>query len=132
MPYTPPPSSQLFVLNPFARIDAMAQHDRFAAATPDMVEAIVTGIGEFAADVYAPLNRVGDTQNPQWRDGTVTMPPGFKQAYKAFVEAGWGSIDGPGDYGGQDLPFTLATVVIRSEEHTSELQSLMRISYAVF
>src|SRR3546814_12268254 len=68
--YTPPTTEQLFVLNHSARIDAMAQHDRFAAATPDMVEAIVTGIGEFAADVYAPLNRVGDTQNPQWRDGT--------------------------------------------------------------
>src|SRR3546814_19792262 len=42
------------------------------------------------------------------------MPPGFKEAYKQFVEAGWGSIDGPGDYGGQDLPFTLATVVIEA------------------
>src|SRR3546814_4983848 len=85
----------------------------------------------------------------------VTMPSGFKEAYRQFVAAGWGSIDGPGAYGGQDLPFTLATVVIealgsanmgfslcsiltpgaihaRSEEHTSELQSLMRISYAVF
>ena len=114
MTYTPPTAEQLFVLNHIARIDAMAQHDRFAAATPDMVEAIVAGIGEFAAEVYAPLNRVGDTQPPKWDNGKVTMPPGFKEAYKAFVEAGWGSIDGPGDYGGQDLPFTLATVVIEA------------------
>ena len=114
MTYTPPTTEQLFVLNHIARIDAMAQHERFAAATPDMVEAIVTGIGEFAADVYAPLNRVGDTQNPKWQDGKVTMPPGFRDAYRQFVAAGWGSIDGPGDYGGQDLPFTLATVVIEA------------------
>src|SRR3546814_6801097 len=79
-----------------------------------MVEAIVAGIGDFAAEVYAPLNRVGDTDNPKWQNGKVTMPPGFKAAYRQFVEAGWGSIDGPGAYGGQDLPFTLAAVVIEA------------------
>ncbi len=114
MTYTPPTTEQLFVLDHIARIDAMAAHDKFAAATPDLVEAIVTGIGEFAADVYAPLNRVGDVQNPQWDDGKVTMPPGFKEAYQAFVDAGWGSIDGPPEYGGQGLPFTLATVIIEA------------------
>ena len=114
MTYTPPTTEQLFVLDHIARIDAMAQHERFADATPDMVEAIVTGIGEFAAEVYAPLNRVGDVQNPKWDDGRVTMPPGFKDAYQQFIDAGWGSLDGPGEFGGQGLPFTLATVVIEA------------------
>ncbi|MBU0863258.1 MAG: acyl-CoA dehydrogenase family protein, partial [Alphaproteobacteria bacterium] len=114
MTYTPPTTEQLFVLDHIARIDAMAAHEKFAAATPDMVEAIVNGIGEFAAEVYAPLNRVGDVQNPKWEDGKVTMPPGFKEAYQAFVDAGWGSIDGPEEYGGQGLPFTLATVIIEA------------------
>ena len=114
MTYTAPTTEHLFVLDHIARIDAMAQHERFAAATPDMVEAIVTGIGDFAAEVYAPLNRVGDVNNPRWEDGKVTMPPGFKEAYRQFVEAGWGSLDGPAAYGGQDLPFTLATVVIEA------------------
>ncbi|HZG33322.1 MAG TPA: acyl-CoA dehydrogenase [Sphingopyxis sp.] len=114
MTYTPPTTEQLFVLDHIAHIGVLAEHERFADATPDMVEAIVTGIGEFAAEVYAPLNRVGDVNNPRWADGKVTMPPGFKDAYKAFVEAGWGSIDGPVDYGGQGLPFTLATVVIEA------------------
>lgn len=111
MTYTPPTTEQLFVLKHIANIDAMAQHERYSEATPDMVEAIVAGIGEFAADVYAPLNRVGDVNNPKWDNGTVTMPAGFKEAYAQFVEAGWGSIDGPTEYGGQGLPFTLAGVV---------------------
>jgi len=114
MTYTPPTTEQLFVLGHIARIDAMAAHDKFATATPDMVEAIVAGIGDFAAEVYAPLNRVGDVTNPKWSDGKVTMPPGFKEAYKQFVDNGWGSIDGPAAYGGQDLPFTLATVVMEA------------------
>lgn len=109
--YTPPTAEQLFVLRHTARIDALAAHPRFAAATPDMVEAIATGVGEFAAEVYAPLNRVGDTQPPRWQDGAVIMPPGFKAAYQAYVDAGWGSIDGPTEYGGMGLPFTLAALV---------------------
>src|SRR3546814_15899057 len=80
----------------------MAAHERFAAATPATVEAIVAGIGDFAAEVYAPLNRAGDTNQPKWNDGRVTMPSGFQEAYRQFVAAGWGSIDGPGAYGGQD------------------------------
>jgi alkylation response protein AidB-like acyl-CoA dehydrogenase len=109
--YTPPTTEQLFVLNHNARIAAMAAHDRFAAATPDMVAAIATGVGAFAAGVYAPLNRVGDTQPPRWEGGRVIMPPGFKDAYRAYVDAGWGSIDGPTEYGGMGLPFTLAALV---------------------
>ena len=111
MTYTPPTAEQLFVLAHVARIDAMAAHDRFAAATPDMVEAIATGVGEFAADVYAPLNRVGDTSPPRWDNGQVIMPPGFKEAYAAYVAAGWGSIDSDPAYGGMGLPFTLAALV---------------------
>lgn len=111
MTYTPPTAEQLFVLDHIARIDAMAAHERFAAATPDMVAAIANGVGEFAAEVYAPLNRVGDTHPPRWDNGTVTMPPGFRDAYQAYVAAGWGSIDGPVAYGGMGLPFTLAGLV---------------------
>jgi alkylation response protein AidB-like acyl-CoA dehydrogenase len=114
MSYTPPTAEQLFVLTHVAEIERMAAHPRFADATPDMVAAIANGIGEFAADVYAPLNRVGDTNPPRWQDGSVIMPPGFKAAYAQFVEAGWGSIDGPTAYGGQGLPFSLAMLVIEA------------------
>lgn len=114
MTFTPPTMEQLFALRTSAGIDAIAATERFAHATPDMVEAIAEGIGTFAAAEYAPLNRVGDTQMPRWADGKVTMPPGFREAYRAFVDAGWGSIDGPTEYGGQGLPFALATLVIES------------------
>src|SRR3546814_6351528 len=101
-----------------------------------MVYAIIDGAARFAEVEYAPLNRSGDIQGAKWNGGAVTMPEGFREAYQAFVENGWGAINGPEDFGGQGLPFALFSVVMedlgRSEEHTSELQSLMRISYAVF
>jgi 3-(methylthio)propanoyl-CoA dehydrogenase len=112
MSYAAPITEQKFVLDHVTRIAELAAFDRFAEATPDMVDAILDGAGAFAAGEWAPLNRVGDTNNPEWKDGGVTMPPGFKAAYQAYVEGGWGTIDCPTEFGGQGLPFSLGFVVL--------------------
>ena len=114
MTYTAPTREQMFVLKHIARMDELAAHDRFAHASEDMVEAIVRGIGEFAAGEFAPLNRSGDTVGATWDEGKVTMPSGFGDAYAKFVEGGWASIDGPEEYGGQALPYTLSALVLES------------------
>lgn len=114
MAFTAPVAEQLFVLKHITGIDALAGHNRFADATPDMVEAIVEGIGAFAAGEFAPLNRIGDTVGARLVNGTVVMPDGFVPAYKAYVANGWGSINAPADFGGQGLPFSLATVALDS------------------
>ena len=112
MTYTPVITEQRFLLDHIVKLEELASHERFADATPDMVEAILVGAGEFAAEEYAPTNRVGDTHYPVWKDGVVTMPPGFKQAYQNFVANGWGSLNGPTDFGGQGLPYALYTALI--------------------
>jgi len=112
MAYTPPTNEQRFVLDHVARIGELAAHPQFADATPDLIDAIVEGAGAFALGEYAPLNRIGDTVGAKWADGAVTMPPGFRAAYQALVENGWGTIVGPKEAGGQGLPFTLGTVVL--------------------
>ncbi len=114
MAFTAPVAEQLFVLKHITGIDALAGHNRFADATPDMVQAIVEGIGEFAAGEFAPLNRIGDTVGARLVGGKVVMPDGFVSAYKAYVANGWGSINAPADFGGQGLPFSLATVALDS------------------
>ena len=112
MSYAPPVTEQLFVLDHIVDIAGLAASERYAAASPDLVEAIVHGAGDFAAGEYAPLNRIGDTVGAKWDDGRVTLPPGFREAYAAYVEGGWGSINGPEAQGGQGLPFALATVIM--------------------
>jgi 3-(methylthio)propanoyl-CoA dehydrogenase len=114
MTYVTPVDEQLFVLKHIAGIDELAAHSRFADATPDMVQAIVEGLGEFANEQFAPLNRIGDTMGAQLVNGKVVMPQGFRAAYQAFVENGWGSINAPADHGGQGLPFALSTVALDS------------------
>jgi butyryl-CoA dehydrogenase len=57
----------------------------------------------------APLNWTGDIKPSSWRDGSVTTTPGFKEAFRQFVEAGWQGLQHPQQYGGQGLPKLVAT-----------------------
>ena len=112
MTYTPPVADQRFVLKHVVGIDELAGHNRFAEATPDLVDAILEGAGQIAAGEFAPLNRTGDEVGAKWSPEAVTMPAGFREAYQAYVEGGWGTLAGPADHGGQGLPLILATVVM--------------------
>jgi alkylation response protein AidB-like acyl-CoA dehydrogenase len=106
MTYTPPVAEQRFLLQHIVKFHELPD------APLDLVDAILEGAGEFAAGEFAPLNRVGDTVGARWSLEGVTLPPGFKEAYRAYVEAGWGTLAGPPEHGGQGLPLTLATVVM--------------------
>ena len=69
--------------------------------------------GRFMADVVGPLNRVGDTAGSTLDgDGQVTTPPGFREAYRQYVEAGWGAVPFPPEFGGGGFPW-LVTVVMQ-------------------
>ncbi len=114
MSFVAPISEQLFVLRHVTGIDELVSHAAFADATPDMVQAIVEGLGQFAQDQFAPLNRIGDTIGARLVDGRVVMPDGYKAAYQAFVDNGWASINAPVEHGGQGLPYALATVALDS------------------
>ena len=111
MTYTPPIAEQRFVLETIARIDELQGLPGFDAATPDLVEAVLTEAGKLAADLFAPLNGTGDQIGSKAVDGVVTTPPGFKDAYNAYAEGGWIGLGAKPDHGGQGLPFVLASAV---------------------
>jgi len=77
----------------------------------DLVQQIMEEAGRFVSEVVAPLNRSGDETGAQWRDGAVTMPPGFRDAYQAFWQAGWPALCAHPDDGGQGLPTVLETML---------------------
>ena len=110
--YTPPVTEQKFLLKHVVGMDELSGHNRFAEASADVVEAIVEGAGALAAGAFAPLNRIGDEVGARWTPAGVTLPAGFREAYQAYVEGGWGTLAGPVEFGGQGLPLTLATVVM--------------------
>lgn len=75
------------------------------------VEAILEEAGKFCENELLPINRNGDEEGCHFDNGKVTTPQGFKSAYKAFTEAGWGSIAMDANYGGQGLPKTLHMMI---------------------
>ena len=107
MPFTPAVAEQRFVLETVADLANLGVED-------DIRDAVLEGVGDFAAGEWAPLNREGDTNGPKWSPDGVTMPPGYIEAYKAYVEGGWGTIGSPEAFGGQGLPFVLATAVLET------------------
>jgi len=114
MPFNPAVREQRFVLDHVAQLADLAATERFADATPDLVDAVLEGAGAFAAGEWAPLARAGDTEGPKWTPEGVRMPAGYPEAYRAYVEGGWGTIGAPGDFGGQGLPFVLASAVLET------------------
>jgi alkylation response protein AidB-like acyl-CoA dehydrogenase len=111
MSYQAPLKDMRFVLNELAGLREVAKLPGYQDATPDTVDAILEEAAKFASEVLDPLNFSGDREGSVWKDGTVTTPKGFKQAYQQYVSGGWGALPFAPEHGGQGLPKLVATAV---------------------
>ncbi len=111
--YQAPLSDIRFALYDVLQAEALFQRLGFAEATRDIVDAVLEEAARFNETVLAPLNKVGDEAGCRYdKDaGTVTTPPGFREAYAQYVEGGWPGLVSPAEFGGQDLPHTVGVPV---------------------
>jgi hypothetical protein len=106
-----PQKEALFVMNELLGFEKHYADLGFTDATPDMVEAIFSEAAKFAENVLAPINANGDEEGCKWEGGDVTTPAGFKEAYKQYVDGGWTGMTHPEELGGQNLPYSLGSVM---------------------
>jgi acyl-CoA dehydrogenase len=78
----------------------------------DDLEIVLGEAGRFASQVLAPLNAAGDRYGTPFHDGEVTMPPGWKEAYREWAAAGWNGVAAPTAWGGQGLPLAVNAACI--------------------
>ena len=126
--YVAPLKDMRFVLTELAGLNEVSALPGYEEATADVVDAIMEEAAKLAGDVLAPLNATGDREGAQWSDNSVTMPAGFKEAYRQFADNGWGGLDCPVEFGGQGLPKLVAAVVSemwRSANHAFSLCPLL-------
>ncbi len=107
-----PVTAQRFALEHVADIASLARFPDFADFDPSGLDDLLGEAGRFVAEVLAPLNRIGDTVGAvRNADGSVSMPPGFVEAYRRFVESGWSAAPFEPEYGGGGLPWSVNLAV---------------------
>jgi len=111
MAYRSPVADIRFILDKVVPLAPVAATERFAEATPETVEAVLTEAGKLCDEVMAPLLRNGDLHPARLENGVVRTSPGFREAYQQIAEGGWVAVAAPQEFGGMGLPQTICVAV---------------------
>ena len=104
MAYRAPVQDIIFTLKHAAGFAGARAEGLYLDLGDDDLDAVLGEAGRFASEVLAPLNAPGDRYGTPFRDGVVTMPPGWKEAYRDWAAAGWNGVAASAEWGGQGLP----------------------------
>jgi butyryl-CoA dehydrogenase len=104
MSYRAPVADIAFSLKHAAGLKTALAEGLYGDLDEQTVDSVLAEAGRFATDIIAPLNGVGDKFGTPFKNGTVTTPPGWKDAYTTWAAAGWNGLAAPADWGGQELP----------------------------
>ncbi len=111
MPYRSPVSDFRFILQNVVGFPEVGATERFANATPDIVDAILREGARLCDDALAPLNAIGDSHPARLENGIVRMPPGFDEGFRKIAEGGWIGLTADPAHGGMGLPTALGSAV---------------------
>ncbi len=100
-----------FVLEELLGSPSLAQFPELSDYSGELADSVLEEAARFAQTVLDPLNKPGDLEGARWTPEGVVAAPGFRDAYRQFVEGGWPQLGGDPEFGGQRVPLVLSTAV---------------------
>ncbi|HEY8697010.1 MAG TPA: acyl-CoA dehydrogenase C-terminal domain-containing protein [Rhizomicrobium sp.] len=118
--YRAPVDDYKFLLHELFEMEKQTDLPRFADLSADLLDDILANAGKFCEDVLQPINQSGDEEGCHFENGVVRTPKGFKEAYKAYCDAGWGGLGAPAEFGGSGLPMIVTMAVAEMAQSANQ------------
>jgi alkylation response protein AidB-like acyl-CoA dehydrogenase len=109
--YAPPLRDIKFVLDHITPLDELTKLEAYQQVDAESVHGVIEEFGRLMADVWAPTNAVGDHEGSRVEGDEVVTATGFKEAYAAYADAGWGAVPFAEEYGGGGFPWLVGIVM---------------------
>ena len=106
--YTAPVEDMMFLFEKLRNNQKYNELDKYKEVTSDLVKDILQEAAKINQNLILPLAKVGDEIPAVLENGVVRTPPGYKEAYKKYIEDGWTSLSCDPKYGGQGMPKTVS------------------------
>ena len=106
--YTAPVEDMMFLFEKLRNNKEYNELEKYKEVTPDLVKDILQEAAKINQNLILPLAKVGDESPAILENGVVRTPPGYKEAYKKYIEDGWTSLSCDPKYGGQGMPKTVS------------------------
>ena len=118
--YRAPVDDYKFLLHELFEVEKQTDLSRFADLSADLLDDILANAGKFCEDVLQPINQSGDEEGCLFENGVVRTPKVFKEAYKAYCDAGWGGLGAPAEFGGSNLPMIVTMAVAEMAQSANQ------------
>jgi len=107
--YRAPINDMMFLFEKLRDNSHYNEIEKYKEVNTDLVKDILEQAAKLTENLILPLAKAGDETPAELANGVVRTPPGYKEAYKKFIEDGWVSLSCDPEYGGQGMPNTIKT-----------------------
>jgi len=106
--YTAPIDDMMFLFEKLRDNPYYNELEKYKEVNPDLAKDILEQAAKITENLILPLAKAGDETPVTFENGVVRTSPGYKEAYKKFIEDGWVSLSCDPEYGGQGMPKTIS------------------------
>ncbi len=106
--YTAPLEDMMFLYEKLRNNKNYNEIEKYKEITTELVKDVLQEAAKINQNIILPLAKIGDENPTILENGVVRTPPGYKEAYKKFIEDGWQSLSCDPKYGGQGMPKTVS------------------------